>query len=169
MRRNVLRSSILAVAICVFTACAHADQVTLKNGDRLTGTIVKSDDKTLLIKTELSGDVNVQWEAVTSIVSSQNLHLGLKDGQVVVGKVTTTDGTFSVTTATTGTVEAPKPAVVAVRNDDEQKAYDAEIDRLRNPRLTDFWSGLLDTGLSTTSGNSSTLNFTLAAKTAPVN
>lgn len=164
----MLRSLISAVAICVFAVCAHADQVTLKNGDRLTGTIVKSDDKTLLIKTELSGDVNVQWDAVTSIVSSQNLHLGLKDGQVVVGKVTTTDGTFNVTTATTGTVEAPKPAVVVVRNDDEQKAYDAEIDRLRNPRLTDFWSGLLDTGLSTTSGNSSTLNFTLAGKAARV-
>jgi putative salt-induced outer membrane protein YdiY len=164
----VLRSLLFAVAICVFTVGAHADQVTLKNGDRLTGSIVKSDDKTLSIKTELSGDVNVQWDAVTSIVSSQNLHLGLKDGQVVVGKVTTTDGTFNVTTATTGTVEAPKPAVVAVRNDDEQKAYDTEIDRLRNPRLTDFWSGLLDTGLSTTSGNSSTLNFTLAGKAARV-
>jgi putative salt-induced outer membrane protein YdiY len=54
--------------------------------------------------------------------------------------------------------------VVAVRNDDEQKTHDAEIDRLRNPRLTDFWSGLLDTGLSVTRGNSSTLSYNLSAK-----
>src|SRR5271170_7607909 len=154
--------------ICVFAVGIRADQITLKNGDRLTGAIVKSDDKTLLIKTELTGDVNVQWAAVTSIVSSQNLHLGLKDGQTVVGTVTTNDGKFDVATKTTGNVEAPKDTVVAVRNDAEQQAYDTEIDRLRNPKLSDFWSGLLDTGLSDTSGNSSTLNFTLAAKAARV-
>jgi putative salt-induced outer membrane protein YdiY len=147
---------------------AKADQVTLKNGDRLTGTIVKSDDKTLLIKTELAGDVSVQWAAITSIVSSQTLHLALKDGQVVVGSVATNDGKFDVTTSATGNVEAPKDTVVAVRNDAEQKAYDDEIERLRHPHLTDFWSGLLDTGLSVTSGNSSTVNFTLAAKAARV-
>jgi len=164
----VHRSLILLVAICVFAVCAKADQITLKNGDRLTGTIVKSDDKTLLIKTELAGDVSVQWEAITAIVSSQNLHLGLKDGQTIVGTVVTNDGKFDVTTKDAGNVEAPKAAVVAVRDDAEQQSYDAEIERLRNPRLTDFWSGLLDTGLSTTSGNSSTVNFTLAAKAARV-
>ncbi len=158
------RSLILAVAICVFAVCASADQITLKNGDRITGTIVKSDDKTLLIKTELAGDVNVQWDAITSIVSSQNLHLGLKDGQTVVGTVTTNDGKFDVTTKDTGNVEAAKANVTAVRNDAEQQAYDTEVERLRNPRLTDFWSGLLDTGLSVTSGDSSTINYTLAAK-----
>lgn len=34
-----------------------ADQVTLKNGDRLTGTVVKSDGKTLVLHTEAAGDV----------------------------------------------------------------------------------------------------------------
>ena len=116
----------------------RADQVTLKNGDRLTGTIVKSDAKTMLIKTELAGEVNVQWDAVTTIVSSQPLHLGLKDGQTVVGTVATADGKFAVATKTAGEVTAPKEAVVTVRNDDEEKSYDAEMDRLRNPHLTDF-------------------------------
>jgi putative salt-induced outer membrane protein YdiY len=147
---------------------ARADQVTLKNGDRLTGTIVNSDGKTLLIKTELAGDVNVQWDAVTSIVSSQPLHLGLKDGQTVVGMVTTADGKLEVATKDTGEVATPKDAIVTVRDDDEQKAYDAQIDRLRNPHLTDFWSGILDTGLSVTRGNSATLAYTLTAKAARV-
>jgi putative salt-induced outer membrane protein len=164
----VRRGLILAAAMCVFAGVACADQITLTNGDRLTGTIIKSDGKTLLIKTELAGDVNVQWSAITSIVSSQNLHLGLKDGQTIVGTVTTNDGKFDVTTKAAGNVEAPKDAVTAVRNDAEQQSYDAEIDRLRNPRLSDFWSGLLDAGLSDTSGNSSTINFTLAAKAARV-
>jgi hypothetical protein len=62
-----------------------ADQVTLKNGDRLTGSIVKSDAKTLLIKTEFAGEVNVQWDAVSGMMSSQPLHLALKDAQTIVG------------------------------------------------------------------------------------
>lgn len=165
----MFRRTVLALLCLLFMAAgARADQITLKNGDRLTGTIVKSDDKTLVIKTELAGEVSVQWDAITSIVSTQPLHLALKDGQTVVGTVTTKDGKFDVTTKETGAVTAPKDAVATVRNDAEQKSYDEEIERLRNPRLTDFWSGVLDTGLSLTEGNSSTLSFTLAGKAARV-
>lgn len=41
----------------LFTGTVLADEVTLKNGDRLTGTIVSSDTKTLVIKTEAAGVV----------------------------------------------------------------------------------------------------------------
>jgi len=164
----VRRSVLCGVVLCLLAVRARADQVTLKNGDRLTGTIVKSDAKTMLLKTELAGDVNVQWDAVTSIVSSQPLHLALQDGQTLVGTVTTSDGKLDVATKKTGEVRTPKDAVVAVRNDDEQKSHDAEIDRLRNPHLTDFWSGILDTGLSVTRGNSATLAYNLSAKAARV-
>lgn len=158
----------MGVILCLCATVAIADQVTLKNGDRLTGTIVKSDAKTLLIKTELAGDVNIQWDAVTSIVSSQTLHLALKDGQTVVGTVATNDGKFEVATKETGPVVTNKDAVIGVRNDAEQKAYDDQIERLRHPHLTDFWSGLLDTGLSLTRGNSDSLTYSLSGKTARV-
>ena len=59
MRRGVLFVAMTAV-LCVLANSAQADQLTLKNGDRISGTIVKSDAKTLLIKTEFAGDVNVQ-------------------------------------------------------------------------------------------------------------
>ncbi len=152
----------------MLAASAMADQVTLKNGDRLTGTIIKSDAKTLVIKTEFAGDVNVQWDAVSGIVSTEPLHLALKDGQTIVGTVTTTDNKFDVATKDTGAVEASKDAVVAVRNTAEQKAYDDQIERLKHPHLTDFWSGLLDTGLSLTRGNSESLTYSLAGKAARV-
>ena len=164
MRRSILVAGIL----CLLAMSAMADQVTLKNGDRLTGTIVKSDGKTLLIKTEFAGDVSVQWDAVSGIVSSQPLHLALKDGQTIVGTVNETDNKVEVTTKETGPVTASKDAVTAVRNDAEQKAYDDQIERLKHPHLTDFWSGLLDTGLSDTRGNSQSLTFSMAAKAARV-
>jgi putative salt-induced outer membrane protein YdiY len=156
------------VFLCVCATAALADQVSLKNGDRLTGTIVKSDAKTLLLKTDFAGDVTLQWEAVTSIVSSQTLHLALKDGQTIVGTVTTDDGKFEIATKDTGPVAASKDVIVGIRNDAEQKAYDDQIERLRHPHLSDFWSGLLDTGLSLTRGNSESLTYNLSGKAARV-
>jgi len=164
----VSRNILFAGMLCLFAVSAMADQVTLKNGDRLTGAIVKSDAKTLLIKTEFAGDVNVQWDAVSAIVSSQPLHLALKDGQTIVGTVNQADNKVEVATKETGPVTASKDAVTAVRNDAEQKAYDEQIERLRHPHLTDFWSGLLDTGLSLTRGNSESLTYSLAGKAARV-
>ena len=162
------RSAFFVLLMGFFAVSGVADQVTLKNGDRLTGAIVKSDAKTLVIKTEFAGDVNVQWDAVSGIASSQPLHLGLKDGQTIVGTVTTTDGKFDVATKETGAVTASKDAVVAVRDDAEQKAYDDQVERLQDPHLTDFWSGLLDTGLSLTEGNSESLTYSLSGKAARV-
>jgi small nuclear ribonucleoprotein (snRNP)-like protein len=149
---------------------ALGDQVTLKNGDRLTGTIVKSDEKmeTLLIKTEFAGDVKVKWEAVASIATTGPLHITLKDGQTIVGTVTTADGTLEVTTKTAEEIKAAKENVTIVRNDAEETAYEAEVYRQKHPKFVDYWSGLLDTGLSLTSGNSSTINYTLTGKTARV-
>ena len=164
MRQFVL----ISLFLCLCATAAQADQLTLKNGDRLTGSIVKSDAKTLLLKTDFAGDITLQWEAVTSIVSSQTLHLALKDGQTIVGTVTTNDGKFEVATKETGPVAAAKDAVIGVRDDAEQKAYDDQIDRLRHPHLTDFWSGLLDTGLNLTRGNSEALTYSLAGKAARV-
>ena len=94
----------VALSIFAFSSALFADQVVLKNGDRLTGTITKSDDKTLLIKTEFAGDVTVQWPAVQEISSTQPLHVALSNGKTAVGPVTTADGNLAVTTAASGTV-----------------------------------------------------------------
>jgi len=166
VRRSVILSTSLCVwgSVFLFTLAASADQVTLKNGDRLTGTIVKSDGKTLLLKTESAGEITVKWDAVSGIVSSKPLSVQLNNGQVVSGNVTTQDGKFEVATRDRGQVAAPRDTVVAIRNAEEQSDYD----RLQHPRITDLWSGMLDTGLSETRGNSALLAFSLAGKAARV-
>src|SRR5277367_21344 len=102
----MLRTLIVGVFLSVCATAVLADQVTLKNGDRLSGTIVKSDAKTLLLKSEFAGDVTLQWDAITTIVSTEALHLALKDGQTIVGIVTTSDGKFEVATKDAGAVTA---------------------------------------------------------------
>ena len=155
---------VLILFATIFGANALADQIVLKNGDRLTGTIVKSNATSLVIKTEFAGDVTVQWPAIDSITSTQPLHVGLAGGQTLVGPVTTSDGKVQVATQSAGTVTTNKDSIQVIRSDAEQATYDAALDRLQHPHLSDFWGGFVDSGLSTTKGNSDSLSFTLAAK-----
>src|SRR5580765_2775382 len=75
------KMTVVVAAIVLVCPNVFADQITLKNGDRLTGDIVKSDGKTLVIKSEFAGEVAVQWAAIDTITSTQTLHVGLKDGR----------------------------------------------------------------------------------------
>ena len=152
-RREVL------LAFLVLSSCVvFADQITLKNGDRLTGTIEKSDGKELVIKTEFAGEVTVQWPAVQGIKSDQELHVGLKNGQTVVCPVSSADGKIEVSTKTAGNVEAPKENIVVMRSDAEQIAWE----RLQHPGLLQGWAGGINVGFGLTAGNSETKNLALA-------
>jgi len=161
MRRMKLSAIAIVLLWC---PSVFADQITLKNGDRLSGSIERSDDKTLVIKTEAAGEVAIQWSAIESIKSDQQLHVGLAGGQTVVGPVSSAGGQVEITTKNAGTITTTKDAIQLIRSDSEQATYDAATERLRHPHLTDNWSGLLDTGLSLTRGNSSTLTYTLSGK-----
>src|SRR5215469_5641500 len=152
------RKSVMPVILALCSCAALADQVTLKNGDRLTGTIEKSDDKQLVIKTEFAGEITIQWPAIQDIKSEQQLHVGLKNGQTVVGPVSTTDGKIAVSTKTTGNVEAPKENVVVMRSDAEQAAWE----KSQHPGLLQGWAGGVNVGFGLTAGNSQTKNLALA-------
>jgi putative salt-induced outer membrane protein YdiY len=154
--RNFLLSILLTgLLLCQFV---FADQIILSNGDRLTGTITKSDAKNLVIKTEFAGEVTVQWPAVQQIDSTQALHVGLKDGSTVVGPVKTSDGNFEVEPADKAPVAVPKDAVTFVRNDAEQAAYDKSL----HPGLLQGWAGGANVSFALTGGNSETKNLALA-------
>jgi putative salt-induced outer membrane protein YdiY len=135
-----------------------ADQITLKNGDRLTGKIVKSDGKTLILHTEFAGDVTLQFPAIAQITTDEALHVALSNGQTVVGTITTTDGKLEVANKGGAPVEAPKETVSAIRNDAEQVAYEKTI----HPGLLEGWTGAANVGFSLTRGNSQTENLALA-------
>ncbi|MGA8151183.1 MAG: DUF481 domain-containing protein [Terriglobales bacterium] len=144
--------------LLAFSAQLFADQIVLKNGDRLTGTITKSDDKALIIKTEFAGDVTVQWPAVQDITSTQPLHVATQDGKTVVGPVTTTDGTLAIRTPANGTVDVPRANVTALRSDSEQAAYEKSL----HPTVWQGWVAGANVGFALTRGNSETKNLAIA-------
>ena len=155
MRRLELFALITFVGL---SSAGFADRVTLKNGDRLTGTVVKSDGKTLVLHTDAAGDVSIKFEDVQEIKSDADLHVSLKDGKTAVGPVTTTDGKLEIATKSGGTVEAPKEDVTLIRNDAEQQAYDKSL----HPGLLHGWNGGANVGFSIARGNSQTENLALA-------
>ena len=146
------------ILVLLIPSALLADQIVLKNGDRLTGTIEKSDDKTLLIKTEFAGEVTVQWPAVQEINSTQSLHVSLSNGQTVVGTVTTSDGNLQVATTNAGTVTEPKADVTKLFGEAEQAAYEKSI----HPGMLEGWKGGANVGFALTRGNSETKNLALA-------
>jgi putative salt-induced outer membrane protein YdiY len=158
--RSVRRLSwaIVVTAFLFSWQLLFADQIILSNGDRLTGTITKSDAKNLVIKTEFAGEVTVQWPAIQEITSTQALHLSLKDGNTVVGSVTTADGSFEVTAPGKAPVAVPKEAIAFVRNDAEQTVYEKSL----HPGLLQGWAGSANVSFALTRGNSATKNLALA-------
>jgi putative salt-induced outer membrane protein YdiY len=146
------------IAFLGLSAASFADQITLKNGDRLTGTVVKSDGKTIVLHTDSAGDVTIQFADVQEIKTDQQLHVSLKDGKTAVGPVTTTDGKIAIATKTGGTVEVAKDDVTLIRNDAEQTAYDKSL----HPGLMHGWNGGANVGFSLARGNSQTENLALA-------
>ena len=151
-------------SIAGWPIAAQADQVTLKNGDRISGTVVESDGKTLDMKSDFAGEIKIQWDAVVKIESSQALHVAFRDGKTVVGTLITTDAGLVVATKDAGNVAAPKDRVVAIRNDAEEATYEMET----HPRFTQMWSGVVDLGFAATRGNSETSAFNLSGKAARV-
>jgi putative salt-induced outer membrane protein YdiY len=135
-----------------------ADQIVLKNGDRLTGTITKSDDKTLLIKTDYAGDVTVQWPAVQQLTSTQPLHVVLQGGKTVSGPVGIEDGNLEIATASGAPVKAAASEVTSMRDNQEQAAYEKSL----HPTLFHGWTVGAAVGFGLTAGNSETQNLALA-------
>lgn len=158
---------IILLSVCV-TACAFGDQIILKNGDRLSGSIVKSDNKTLTLKSEFAGTVEIQWDAITQVTADSPIFVNLSDGQTVAGTVTTTDARLSIITKDTGVVVADKSKVTGIRNAAEQKAHEAQMERYRNPRLVDLWAGFVDLGFAQSTGNSITSTITSSANAARI-
>ncbi len=147
--RTVFWSSIVYFGL----STAWADQITLKNGDRVTGAIVKKDAATLTIKSAGMGVISVPWDQVNEIKSDGPLNVVLSSGTVQ-ATITTSDGKLQLE----GKQQAvPFSEVVALRDADEQKAYER---RLR-PGWGQLWAGAAALGLAGTAGNAEALTFTL--------
>ena len=150
------RLPVIFGVLLILTLAASADQVSLKNGDRLSGTITKSDGKTLVLHTDYAGDITLKMDAVHGIESTQPLHVQLQNGKTETGTVTTTDDTLHIATSA-GPVEAPVSGVTGIRNNSEEQAYEKSL----HPGFFEEWKTGLNLGFALTRGNSETKNLAI--------
>ncbi len=144
----------VAAALCL-AAAGRADQVTLTNGDRITGAIVKKDGKALTLKTEALGTVTVVWDDVVAIQSDGPLNVVLADGKTVQATLQSSQGRIELKEPRQTLAAAD---IVAIRDAEEQAAYE----RLLDPPITRLWAGTATVGFAGTQGNAETRTFTVA-------
>ena len=81
----------IVIVLCVLgwqAATAWADEVTLKNGDRLSGDILKMGEGILVLKTTYAGEVKIEWKDIREITSKAPVKVQTLDGSVLQGVVT---------------------------------------------------------------------------------
>ncbi|PWT90524.1 MAG: hypothetical protein C5B55_09630 [Blastocatellia bacterium] len=133
-----------------------ADQITLKNGDRISGTVVKSDGKALVFKSDLVGQLTIALADVTELQSASPVYVGLADGRTVLGVLRSTNDQTEVR-ASSGTVSTNKSSIQFIRSEAEQKVYEDSL----HPGWLENWTGGADLGIAITKGNSDTTNVAL--------
>src|SRR5271169_60686 len=149
-------SSVFALLICT-AATICAEQVTLKNGDHLSGAIVNMDGKKLVIKTTYAGEVSIDWAEVTQFSSDKEpLVVTKADKQLVSGTVAA-EGSDVVVTTAQGAQRVPRADVTTMRSPADQAAYEKSL----HPGMLEDWTGGGSFGFALARGNSQTTNLAL--------
>lgn len=138
-----MAGALLAFGLVLQAGPSHSDQLTLTNGDRLTGNIVKKETEFLIMQTPL-GEISIRWSEVTRIFTDKDVKIFLDDGSLVRGRLeTVTDGTAVVHTG----VEPPGAPVPLKRVVFINPAPDISGEGVR-------YLGRINLGYSSSSGNS---------------
>lgn len=134
----------------------NAEQVSLKNGDRLTGSIVSMDAKKLVLKTAYAGEVSIDWDSVDLFNSDNPLVVTKTNQQTVVGTVKS-DGADYVVATSQGPQTIAKSEVTVMRSPADQAAYEKSL----HPGMMEGWVGGGNFGFALARGNSETTNVAL--------
>ncbi|HMK28828.1 MAG TPA: DUF481 domain-containing protein [Terriglobales bacterium] len=152
--------SLLAVALICLPSLAAADQVVLKNGDRLTGSIVKLDDNKLTLKTDFADAVAIKWEAISKVAAEKPLYVQTSDQQKLsVSSLSRQDSEIVLDTSDHREVHVPAANLAALRSQSEQQVYEKSL----HPGLMEGWVGGANFGLALARGNSATTNLAIGA------
>jgi putative salt-induced outer membrane protein YdiY len=133
-------SCIYALLILYSPLFAAADEIFFKNGDRLTGQILRLEGGRLTFKSNLAGEVTVNLTDLESFKSDQPLDVRLEDGSSVRAPVR----------------DAPRGEVTVAPDTPQARTLSVAKVKAINPK--DGWSGSALAGMLVTRGNSNTDN-----------
>ena len=56
-----------------------ADEIKLKNGDRITGEVIRMQENLLVFKTAYAGEITIAWEEVLRVITDRPINVVLED------------------------------------------------------------------------------------------
>lgn len=168
---------------------AFADTIRMKNGDVLTGSVVRLDDKGLVLDTDYADEVTIDPEDIESMVTEEEFVVRWEDGSERVGRIEVSDG------GATQVVDPPESAgnkrmladnqeeaaaaTEAARQAAAKKApgatVDAESESLDLDRVASMkkvepyyrYSGNINAGINVSRGNTDTTDIHVDGEIAP--
>lgn len=143
-----IKRAVLGLAVTSLFAwqAASADEVRMKNGDIIKGTVVKKETDKLVFKTSYAGDLMIQWSEVENLVTDKPQYVVLSDGTKMKGPLLET---------------LPGDAKIELKKTEEE-LQESDFDLMKTryinptPDLTGDgirWSGNINAGGTLTQGN----------------
>ena len=132
---------LLGVVLLLLTANpCRADEVVMKNGDRIQGKVVSMTQGKLVFKTDYAGEITIKWDQVAKLNTEEPMEVTLTDDKKLGGKVATSQTGDLVFYPEDGA--SPSPVTIA-----QIKA----MDRPKPPATWDF-TGDVNVGASRETG-----------------
>ncbi len=119
---------------------SFADEVILKNGDKISGTIQKLVEGVLTISTKYSKEIKIDFGEIKRLKSDSLVKLGLKNGWIVKGKIhPAPDGMLAVRSG---------------KGKEEAMVHWKEVESINEPEKEEKkWAGNVNFGATHQSGN----------------
>lgn len=146
--RRCLRPCWMAFLVAVLLlGYAHADEVIMKNGDRLQGKIVSMESGKLVFETAYAGKITLAWDQVARLTSDDILVIALPGKEPFKGKaIAAEDGTLILEPET-----GPATEPIAL----------AQIETLGPPKPPEKWkfTARVAAGVDVQNGNTESQNY----------
>ena len=132
---------LIGLAVLMLLAqSGYADEIVLKNGDRLTGKIVHLVNGKLVLKSDAAGEVTVELSNIQTFSSAEPVTVNLKDGTGFTQKVLS--------------AEAGRFSVQGAEDLKAQQFIVADIVSINPPpKPIPKWTGDISVGVTSTHGN----------------
>ena len=153
----MLRGALVLTLVALVSATAstqtrRTDVVTLANGDRITGEVVRLERGRLVFKTDDAGTISFEWDRIVRLEAAREFEVVTSDFRRLIGRLGTTgQGTLVITAADGTTISVPISEITSIL-----------------PLGASFWAmvdGTLDAGFTYTR-SSGIAQFTLNSNTA---
>jgi putative salt-induced outer membrane protein YdiY len=72
----------MVLVFALFAGAGNADELIMKNGSRLVGTLVSSDENNVVFNTPFADDITINQDNIETIITEQEVTLLMQDGTV---------------------------------------------------------------------------------------